>query len=78
VLYKLHRTSDLDLDEELMLLSHLANKHPDTHFDRLPSCPLCLDKLDTTVTGLQHIPGTTQQELQWPGLVSECKVCCKE
>lgn len=44
------------VDEELMLLSHFGEKHPEKHFDRLPSCPLCIDKLDTTVTGLQQIP----------------------
>ena len=40
------------VDEELMLLALFSQRHPDTHFDRLPSCPLCLEKLDTTVTGL--------------------------
>ena len=41
------------VDEELKLLVHFGQKHPEVHFDRLPSCPLCLDKLETTVTGLQ-------------------------
>jgi hypothetical protein len=44
------------VDEELKLLAHFGQKHPEAHFDRLPSCPLCIDKLDTTVTGLQQIP----------------------
>jgi hypothetical protein len=39
-----------------LLLSRFAAKHNDAHFDRLPSCPLCLDKLDTSITGLQQIP----------------------
>jgi hypothetical protein len=46
----------LIVDEELKLLTYFGKRHPDAHFDRLPSCPLCLEKLDTTVTGLQQIP----------------------
>jgi hypothetical protein len=39
-------------DLELSIIHKLAKKHKKTHFDRLPSCPSCLDKLDNSVTGL--------------------------
>ena len=38
------------------LRKKFAKKYKDVHFDRLPSCPMCLEKLDQSVTGLQQAP----------------------
>ena len=38
--------------EEISLLTNFSAKHGNSNFDRLPTCPLCLEKLDPTVTGL--------------------------
>ena len=38
--------------EELELLSKFSVQHGNVNFDRLPTCPLCLEKLDATVTGM--------------------------
>lgn len=38
----------IDLD----LLAYFGQKHKNTHFDRLPTCPSCLNKLDSSLSGL--------------------------
>ena len=37
---------------EASLLKRYRKRHNEVHFDRLPSCPLCLEKLDAAITGL--------------------------
>ena len=41
-----------DVDTEVELLARFSKQHGNVNFDRLPSCPLCLEKLDSAVTGL--------------------------
>jgi BRCA1-associated protein len=50
----------------------------------LPTCPLCLEKLDSSATGLSSaatvlheafITEPRHQNLKWAYLVDECKVC---
>ncbi len=38
---------------DLSLLHYFGQKHRHTHFDRLPTCPSCIEKLDSSLTGLQ-------------------------
>jgi hypothetical protein len=38
-------------EEEFQMLQKLSEEHPKVHFDRLPLCPMCLEKLDTNITG---------------------------
>mmetsp|Transcript_31338 Transcript_31338/g.38828 ORF Transcript_31338/g.38828 Transcript_31338/m.38828 type:complete len:100 (+) Transcript_31338:395-694(+) len=42
--------------EELSLLAKFSEKHGRVNFDRLPTCPLCLERLDNAVTGLHQTP----------------------
>ena len=69
---------------EASLLKRYRKRHNEVHFDRLPSCPLCLEKLDAAITGLQPAPSqlvkseteTTETQSQvWPGVIEECRVC---
>ena len=72
---------------ENQLLKRFAKQHKDVHFDRLPSCPLCLEKLDAAVTGLQPAPSQlvkpqaseseqSNQAQIWPDVANgSCLVC---
>ena len=37
---------------EISLLIKFSKQNNNSNFDRLPTCPLCLEKLDPAVTGL--------------------------
>ena len=64
---------DSDCDD-LHLLAIFSERHPESHFDRLPTCPSCLEKLDGSLSGLQQIPITAEQCTQdWQGL--QCPTC---
>ena len=80
--------SDTLEEIESKLLKRFAKKHVDVNFDRLPSCPHCLEKIDASVTGLQQAPSQltrpgnqndgneeTRQAPIWPGALADCKVC---
>jgi len=51
VLFKKSTNLDSLEAEELHLLERYHSQHQGTHFDRLPLCPLCIEKMDTSVTG---------------------------
>ena len=40
--------------EEIGLLAKFQNQHGRVNFDRLPTCPLCLERLDASFTGLNQ------------------------
>ena len=45
-----------DFQDEIELLPKYSQQHGNINFDRLPTCPLCLEKLDATVTGMHQTP----------------------
>ena len=74
---------------EIEVLKSIRERHNGAHFERLPSCPLCLEKLDSAVSGLQQTPSliglkaskaeTNGDNKCWPGVAEECTVCqCSE
>ena len=77
-------TCDIDPDqEEITLLAKFSEQHGNVNFDRLPTCPLCIEKLDPTVTGLQQAPcqisysntGVEGEPARWPGQIEWCEPC---
>lgn len=40
-----------EIDVELLVM--FKEKHRSIHFDILPSCPSCLERLDSSLSGLQ-------------------------
>ena len=71
---------------EIEVLKSIRERHNGAHFERLPSCPLCLEKLDSAVSGLQQAPSliglkssktadTNMGDKCWPGVADECTVC---
>lgn len=50
-------TKRVALHLEIELLSKITKQHGNANFDRLPTCPLCLERLDSSVTGMHGAPG---------------------
>lgn len=59
---------------ELKLIQRFTKQHKGAHFDRLPSCPSCLDGLDNSLTGLQTMLIVQDEQDAWPNL--SCASCC--
>lgn len=64
---------------DICILSSFEQAHHNVHFDILPSCPCCLERLDSSLSGLQQVPHlsavapTTEIDEAWPDL--NCQIC---
>lgn len=66
--------------EEVALLAKFSDQHGRVNFDRLPTCPLCLERLDNAVTGLHQTPTDEvsrdgRSKKHWPGQINACMSC---
>ena len=44
------------ISTDIKLLNTFQLEHKHAHFDILPSCPSCLERLDSSLSGLQQVP----------------------
>ncbi len=68
-------TPDTSQPTDIFLLSSFRNVHPNVHFDILPSCPSCLERLDSSLSGLQQVPVLSVAPSSKAWLELNCQIC---